>query len=142
MVSLLFGQDEAVAQWVFARNGGSIDAPFTAIGVVRDGAIVGGVVYERFQGQKASIEMHCAGERGWLTKDRIKVFFMYPFGQLKCRTVVALSRRKNKAARKLIEGLGWRRPYRVPHYFPDDDLVIYSMTAKECRWLKEGKSNG
>jgi len=135
LVELVLGEDELVGRWVFAHWGATPPDTARAIGVAKDGKLIGGVAYTNFNG--ASIEMHCAGKPGWLTRQRIKVFFRYPFNNLNCKVVVAPVYRKNKEARRVIEGLGWKRPYRVPGYFRDDDLILYSMLKAECKWIKE-----
>lgn len=131
---VLLGEDGLVRAFVAERLGEGFSPTARAIGSVRGGRLVGGVIYDNYR--DGWIEMSCAGEPGWLSKGRLAVIFAYPFLQLGCRGVFALVRRRNAKSRKLVEGLGWRRPYGVPEGFKDDDMVIYTMLRRECRWLE------
>lgn len=130
---MLFDRPALVRGWVEERTGVEFSTHAPALGSVRGDDLIGGVVYDNHR--DGWIEMHCAGEPGWLTRQKLRVFFAYPFEQLKCRGVLAIVRRRNKAARRLIEGLGWKRPYCVPEGFEDDDMILYTMLRRECRWL-------
>lgn len=114
---------------------------FEAIGVVRDGRIIGGVVYTEYREVSVGehdIRMHCAGMPGWLTKATLRAFFSYPFTQLKCVRVTGTVAKANKAARSLNERLGFRNEGCVRNGFGRGrDMIMYGMLRQECRWIEE-----
>lgn len=108
--------------------------PFEALGAVRDGWLIGGVLYNNWRG--ASIETHWAGEPGWMTRAHLRCLFAYPFLQLKCRRVTGIIRRRNKTARKIAEKLGFRLEGVARQGYEDgEDAMIYGMLKTDCRWL-------
>ncbi len=108
---------------------------FSALGWVRNGKLVGGVVYNHFSGK--NICMHVAGiGKSWLTPEFLHAAFDYPFGQLKLARVTGLVPKKNKAARTFDEHLGFRLEGCMRHALPHDDLLMYGMLERECRFIK------
>lgn len=141
---ILAGQRDLVAQWVAGKIRDMEKPPekdFEAIGVVRDGRIIGGVVYTEYREVSAGehdIRMHCAGMPGWLTKATLRAFFSYPFTQLKCVRVTGTVAKANKAARSLNERLGFRNEGCVRNGFGRGrDMIMYGMLRQECRWIEE-----
>ncbi len=109
--------------------------PFEVWAVVKGAAIRGVVLYTNYRG--ASIEMSCAGEPGWLTRKSLRVFFDYPFVQLKCRRVTGIVHRKNKRSRDMCERLRYRLEGVCKHGFETGDAIIYGMTRAECIWIEQ-----
>lgn len=135
-MNLVFGHDRSVAAWVADRIPEMSAFPDSAVAIgVADGqTLIGGVVYSHYSG--ADISMHQAGEPGWLNRERLDVFFAYPFRQLGCRRVTGLVARKNKHARSIVERLGFKLEGKIRHGLPADDLMLYGMLRSECRWLR------
>jgi RimJ/RimL family protein N-acetyltransferase len=107
---------------------------FTAVGNVRDGALVAGVIYNHYSA--ANICMHVGGVGNyWLTPEFLFAAFDYPFNQLKVRRVTGLVPKKNKAARKLDEHLGFKFEGCMSHGLPDDDMLVYGLLREKCRWI-------
>lgn len=130
---IVFGQ--TVVDWVASRTSefGSFGAA-TGIGVVRDGELIGGVVYNDWNG--ASVCMHCAGGNGWLTRTLLWYAFDYPFNQLKVKRATALIGEGNTPARTLNEQLGFRYETRIRDAHPTGDMIVMEMRREWCRWLK------
>lgn len=110
------------------------DMPFEIIATAKGSCITGAVLYLNFRRQ--SIEMHCAGEPGWLTRPHLRELFGYPFEQLGCLRVWGVAHRKNKKARHLNERLG----FKVTGVLDDEfgvgqDGILYSMKRSQCRWI-------
>lgn len=134
MKTLILDQ-KAVGAFVAAKMKTDGFKDFTAIGLGENGALIAGVIYNNFS--SANVCMHVAAVEGrnWLNRDFLFACFDYPFNQLKVRTVVGLVPKKNKQARKFDESLGFRMTGCIPDGMPKDDLLLYTMTRSQCRWL-------
>lgn len=137
--SVLYGADAQVAALVASRIPHVGEKGFgdcTALGVVRDGRIVGGVVFSMFQGHDIHANLAFDTPR-WASRAVIRDLFSYPFGQLGCSRITALIGRKNKASRRLCEGLGFELEGVMRKGLDGrEDLIIYGMLREKCRWLK------
>lgn len=81
--------------------------------------------------------MHVAGEgKRWMTKEYLRVCFDYPLNQLKVKKILGLVDSTNMDARKFDEHLGFELEACIKGAGPKGDLLIYSMTAEQCRFLK------
>jgi len=133
--SILFGADEFVSNLVASRIK-HMQAPFgpcTALGIVRGGNLIGGVVYHNFRGHdiEASIAIDRAAFLPW------RALFAYPFEQLGCTRLTAFTGRKNKKARKLLENLGFRlEGVHARGLDGITDAMSYGMLRDDCRWIK------
>ena len=82
--------------------------------------------------------MHVAGEGGhWMTSDYAKACFGYVFNQLNVNKVIGLVDSTNTAARRYDEHLGFRLEATIPDAGTHGDLLIYTMTREQCRWVEE-----
>jgi RimJ/RimL family protein N-acetyltransferase len=94
------------------------------------------VVFDNYNGR--SISMHVAGEGGhWMTRDYARACFGYAFGQLGVRKIIGLVDSTNEAAKRYDEHLGFRVEGVITDAGKHGDLLIYSMTPDQCRWLGE-----
>jgi RimJ/RimL family protein N-acetyltransferase len=135
---ILYGADDAVAGFVAARipHAGEGFGACTALGVVRDGRLTGGIVYHNWRGR--DIEVSAAFERAdWARPSVLRALFAYPFDQLGCARMTALTGRANGRARRFLEGVGFVREGVARQALADDhDMMIYGMLRRECRFLK------
>ena len=138
---LLTGADEEVARFVFARIGAPPRGPYRAIGIVKDGRLVGGVVYSSLQltteGRANSCEMSVAlDEPGACTRGVIRAMFRYPFEVLGCKYVWGGVKRKNRKARRFDERLGFKCKCIIEDGDPaGGDMALYVMRKRDCKWL-------
>ena len=88
-------------------GGGCFWEPYTAIGLERDGEVIGGVVYDSFFGP--NINAHIAGKPGtrWLTRSFLHAMFHYPFVQLGVERITGPVHSINAAAIRLDQHLGF-----------------------------------
>ncbi len=112
----------------------------SALGAYRDGRLLGGFVYTNFRPIKEtgfhSIDMHMAGDTGWLTRRTLRSFFRYPFWQLQCARVVGSITFTNIAARRTAEGMGCKLDGVIRSGLSEEyDTCVYTMTRAECPWL-------
>lgn len=76
---------QAVAEFVSQRVGAAICPPYTTMGLERRGVLVGGAVFNQFEGFDVHVTL--AGKR-W-TKGFIEAVGQYVFGQLGCLRMTA-----------------------------------------------------
>lgn len=140
MKRIVWDEPQRVAEWVCARVGGSFNpGESTAIGLEKDGAMIAGVLFDHYLVR--SIAMHVAGEGGhWMTRDFARACFGYAFNQLKVCKVLGLVDSANHAARRYDEHLGFRLEATITGAGKTGDLLVYSMTPDQCRWI--GDKNG
>lgn len=133
MRRLVFGAE--VVAFVDRINGGTPDPQAFGIGVEQDGQLIGGVKFDNWNG--ASICMHVASTtKRWITKDMLFSAFDYPFNHCKAKKIVGLVAASNTAARSFDEHIGFVLEATIKDAHPDGDLLIYSMTADQCKYLR------
>jgi RimJ/RimL family protein N-acetyltransferase len=127
---------DLVGPWVSAKTGGHwCKGRGTAIGRLKDGELVAGVLYEDFT--KANIVCHIAGEEGWATKGFLGLIFDYPFNQLGVKRITAPVHSDNVKSRLLMDRLGFTLEATLAQAIPEGDLLIYRMFKSECRFLED-----
>jgi RimJ/RimL family protein N-acetyltransferase len=139
-VRLVLDRSPAVAAWVAGRipqmTGAADFGPSTAIGVVsEDGRALGGVVFHNYQPRFRNIEVSFASETPrWLTRNLIRQILAYPFDQLACQRITAITPKRAKAARAFLDHFGFKREGVVRRGFGNDDAVISGMLKRE--WMR------
>lgn len=135
MTRLIIGEDLRVGQWVCERTGGSYSDGAT-IGMERGGELIAGVLFDNWNGR--SMAMHVAGEGAhWLTRTYLRVAFTYAFGQMKVAKLIGLVDAANEPACRFDEHLGFHLEARIADAAPKGDLLLYTMTAAQCRYLEK-----
>lgn len=136
-MKLLFGHSDEIAAWVGEKLGIADFGRCQAIGVVDGEAIIAGLVYNNYQKTVPSIEMSVAStDPRWMTRGTLDAAFRYPFVALGVNRVQATIRLKNRRARRMVERLGFTYEGKGREGGPGGcDVVVYSMLARECRWL-------
>lgn len=129
--------NEEIGLWVMDRVGGQyIGQESQCFGVVQDGKITGGVVYDGWNG--ASMRITTAGEgKRWITKGFLWMIFDYAFNQAKVNVVMAMISSANEPSLRLCEKVGFKRVAEIDDAYPDGAMVIFSLTKKDCKWVKE-----
>jgi len=140
MKRVIWDQPVRVGEWVSQRIGGEFNELLaTAIGMERDGELIGGVIFDNYAGR--SIAMHVAGEGGhWLTREFLRAVFGYAFNQLKVRKVLGYVDSTNEQARRFDEHIGFHLEHVITDAGKVGDLCIYSMTPEKCRWLNQNSA--
>ena len=79
---------DLIGPWVSSKTGGHwTKGRGTAVGRLKDGQLIGGVLYEDYT--KANVVCHIAGDEGWATKGFLRLIFDYPFNQLGVKRITA-----------------------------------------------------
>lgn len=128
-----FTYDEyLVGPWVCARAGGRFDSLCTGIGLLEDGELIAGVLYNGCNGR--SVSAHIAID-GQITREFLQRIFDYPFKQLRVNVIIGTVDSENLAARRFDEKLGFKLLSVIPDAGPKGDMCVYVMRAEDCRWL-------
>ena len=127
---------ERVGRWVCERLNCQFDKTSSAaIGIERDGELVGGVFYDNFRTRCIAMHVASAGAH-WMTMDFLWYAFAYPFQQLGVSKVMAPIDSTNTNARHFVERLGFVLEASIAEGSKDGDLLIYTMNRAQCRFLK------
>lgn len=109
-----------------------------AIGLVRGGQLVAGVLYEGLNRQ--NVWMHVAAEPGarWLTRAYLRACFAYPFKVCGVQRVSAHVDSTNVASRRFCCHLGFVPEARLAAAAHDGgDVILYVMWRADCRFLED-----
>ncbi len=122
--------DDRVARFVSDAIGFGLCPPFTAMGIERGGAIIGGVVFNCFEG--ASIHVTAAG-KGW-SRCFLRAVGDYVFGQLGCERMTITTEQPAVAA--LAKRLGGEAEGRLRNHFgPGRDASIVGILRADWRYV-------
>lgn len=137
MIELAYGVNHEIAAWVANNIQGcerGFDKP-VSIGVIRNGAIIGGVVYHNWHPESGVIEMSAAAaDSRWLMGPTLHAIFEYPFQQLDCQLVVLRVSERNDRMVKIAFRFGFEG-YLIPRLRGRDEGE-YLFTLTKERWLK------
>jgi hypothetical protein len=89
----------------------------------------------------ASLQMHVAGEQGWLTRDLIWATFDYAFNVCNVNMIMGLIPSGNSDAIRFNTKLGFKTELVLDGAHPDGSLWLMTMRRRECRFLHR-ESNG
>lgn len=108
--------------------------PYQAIGYEVAGELKGGVVFTQYTVTNITLTTVLEAP---LTRRFLRAVFYYPFLQLQVRRVTALINSRNRASRKLVEKAGFVKEGRLRDAAVDDDVIVYGMLKRECRWIPQ-----
>ncbi|MBN9410832.1 MAG: GNAT family N-acetyltransferase [Burkholderiales bacterium] len=129
---------ERLGPWVAGRTGGKyFSGSGQAIGLHRNGELAAAVLYDSFNGR--SVQMHVAsdGSKSWMNKAFLLMAFDLPFNQWRVNKIIGLVDSTNHEAIRFDENIGFHLEHVVTDAGPEGDLLIYSMTRQQCRWIKD-----
>ena len=114
---------------------------FSALGVVRRGNLIGGVIYSNYRPHANDIEITAAfSSPDWCLPDTIKQILAFPIQQLGCTRCTARTARRNKPARQFNERLGFKvEGVQRKAYDGKQDIIIYGLLLDQFDWLKKVK---
>lgn len=111
------------------------------MGFVRDDELICGVIFNNavyHHGRLIDVEITAAAKTAaWITKGNLRVVFGLVFENWKAARLSACIKKSNKRARKFVTALGFvEEGVKKRGWLGKDDLVIYGMLKKDCRWIK------
>lgn len=136
MKRILTGQEDLFGPWMMARMGGQwFPGRGSIIGLWEDGiGPIAGCLYEGCNGASLSVHLTGVGKK-WMNREYLWFCFHYPFEQLKINKLIGLVESDNHEAIRLNEHFGYKLEATLKDAAPNGDLLIYSMTKDQCKWL-------
>lgn len=136
MAKIVTDRQAELGHWLCSRTNGEYTGSGTYIGLEKAGVIVAATGYEDFNG--ASIRMHVAGDgKRWMTREFLWYAFHYPFCELNVKKIIGLVHSGNEDALKLDNHLGMVHEATIKDGVIDGDLLIFTMTKEQCRFLRK-----
>lgn len=106
----------------------------TAIGVAKDGQLIGGTVFHNWSPEAGVIEMSSASTSPhWLTKDMLRAIFGYVFDQLECQLVVMRVSERNTRMVRIAEKFGFDGVLIPRLRGRDENEFIFTLTEEKWR---------
>lgn len=135
---LLYGEDRTVASFVAAIIPGCERGfeNYKAVGVVKEGSLVGGFVYHNWNPDAGVIEISGAStDRRWLDRTSLEGLFGYPFDQLCCQMVVmrVSAGDHQKHLHRILHAYGFRSILIPRLRGRDEDEMIFTLTDDDWR---------
>ena len=142
MAKLIFGHDEALAQWAEQQypEGAPFMRPLIAIGIADPSGqeLYGVAFYSGHTATNVDFGLITASRR-WATKGTVRALLYYPFVQLNLKRMTAFTLKKNRRARKVLEKFGFRPEGVHPYAFPNGGTAMSYGLYREAtmeRWFK------
>lgn len=123
--NLVFGQDYRVLSYLENRLDTKLSPPFTTIGIEKDGEIVGGWLFNDYNGHNIEISVALDTQ---LTRGMIRAVKDYLFRQMKVRVVTGRCRDSNQKSISLLNRLGFHFEGRIPFYYGNEGARLYTYT--------------
>lgn len=135
-IDILYGADKWVMAWHLYKTGQMHIKPdsYRAIGITLDDKLIASVLYTRYKWPDIEIGINTIDKR-WCNRRTLRHIFSYPFNQLQCRRVTAVTDPATPAVCSFLNRIGFTQEGRLRHATPDGDLLILGMTRDECRWI-------
>jgi len=138
-VRLVFGHDEAIAEWVSRRiphMAGGEFKDFAAIGVADGNRPIAGIVYNEFYPAYGTMQVSMAADTPrWAQRGIIRAALHYPFEQRGVKKLWSAMPVGNKRAIKFNLGIGFIQEAVLGHHFGDQHAVITRMYLKDYQKL-------
>ena len=143
LIGAQHGLNDMFGEWICERMDGQwVPGRGQAICVVdSQHGILGGAIFDSFNG--ASVCAHIAGRKDklWAKPDFFRLCFTYAFDQLGARKVIGLVGADNITAQRFDEHLGFVLEATLRDAHPSGDLLLYTMTREQCRWIQPSLRN-
>ena len=123
-----------VGYWVADKLGmGFFVERATALGLLKGGQIVAGVIYENWNGR--SIMAHMAVTHR-LTPAYVAAIFDYAFNVCGVEKVICPVEVGNIKSTKLVKNMGFAEEARLRDCHPNGDIVLFTLKKMDCRFLE------
>lgn len=136
--SVLVGADQAISEMVseripHCREHGLGDC--TAFGIIRNGKVVGGVVFSSNRG----FDVHMSAALACpLRPSEVRFLCDYAFGQLGVKRVTAITSKKNRKARKALRKLGFIQEGAARYALDGkQDAIQCGLLREHCKWIND-----
>lgn len=124
--------DERVAEFLGRELGFGVFPPWTAMGIEKDGEIIGGALFNCFEGK----DVHVTAAGKGFGKYFLESVGDYVYNQLGCARMTIQTEQDSIV--KLAERFGGQREGVLRDHFGEGrDAVIVGILKREYRWLKK-----
>ena len=124
--------------WLCDRIGLTATDDIRLVGSVEGSTIKGVVGFDGYNG--ASIQMHVAGDPGWLTRELLRACFEYAFNVCKVNMILGMVPSGNVDALRFNAHLGFNTGFVLDGAHPDGALVLMTMRRGECRFISQNRA--
>jgi RimJ/RimL family protein N-acetyltransferase len=132
---LMFNHDAVLTAWAGARLGITDFRPCTTIGIAREGVILAAAIYNNYRPPNIEITFVTASPH-WASKRAIRAMLRYPFVQLGCKRLTAITAVLNTSARTFLLRLGFCEEGLHSEALPTGAAVSYGLlAANAARWI-------
>ena len=139
---LLYEPQQYIAEWAGRQLGVKDFGPCAAIGVLRNRELVGAAVFNHFEWPNIEITF-CTSDKRWATPDVVRGIIRYPFLQLGCKRITAVTDDTNQLAIAFLCRMGFRQEGFHPDASPTGARVSYGLLRKDAeKWLTEDRIVG
>jgi len=133
---MLVYDNDLLAEWIGFMLGRKFLPPYQCIGVMRDNVLLATALFNNFDWPNIEITFATTSPR-WATRQAIARILAYPFHELECRRLTAITGRQNRAARAFLLRLGFCEEGHHPALFEHDDGVSYGLLKRDAqKWLE------
>ncbi len=138
MKQIVYSPTNEMLDWATLHGGIKFRDDATAIGVQSDEGLHGVVVFDSFTTTGCWVSVVSDGGRKWITRELIIRVFAYPFIQLDYPRLNSFVSVNNADAIRFNEHFGFQREGVLREAGESgEDLIVYGMLRRECRWLPE-----
>jgi RimJ/RimL family protein N-acetyltransferase len=139
---LLYNHDIALSRWAGERLGISDWGPCRAIGVLRRGDLAAVAVFHHFRFPDIEISFVTC-DKHWATPATVRGILRYPFLQVGCKRLTAITEATNQPTRAFLSRLGFHQEGVHPDVFLSGAAISYGLLRKDAaKWLREEESTG
>lgn len=117
---------------LMSKLGGVYSENATCIGCVVNNELVAGVIYDKYNGVSLHVSIWAGSRPSWEFSCAI---FDYPFNQIGVKKIVGLIFGNNEKSIRLAEHAGFILEGKVTDYCEEGDMLIYTMTPDQCRFI-------
>lgn len=126
-----------VVAWVAKRLRGAFAPTAVGIGLKKD-ELIAGVIYENWNHRSVTCHIAISGR---MTPIYLAAIFHYPFKYLGVDKIICPVSQGNDESRKLVENMGFKEEARLKDAHPEGDIILYTMTLDQCRFIGERYEN-
>lgn len=134
---IILGRDRELARWAGDRLGIDNFGLCITIGVARNDEIVAVAVYNNWRPPNIEITFVTSTPR-WASRENIRLILGYPFLQLGCKRISAMTAIDNDKAQAFLQRLGFKPEGFHPDALPSGDAVSYGLLWPQAqRWIRD-----
>lgn len=144
MSSFVYDADAVVKAFLAEKIGTQADWPDSVTIAITgdDGSLWGAFLFDQYFGHDIRITIASNNPR-WVTKANLGDIFYYPFVTAGCVRLSMICDKKNKAVRKLAEGVGFKLEGTIRKGLDGKkDALYYGLLKEDAeKWLKHSRNN-